>query len=76
MDYRILMRKVAAKTKIVLYESYYDEKVIMFDILEVLDKMDSETVPALFRTKLYDLYVWFYWLFKCGIMIICFTVTS
>lgn len=55
-DYHILMRKVATKKQILLYESHYDDKAIIFDILEALDNKDSKTVPAVFRTKLYNLY--------------------
>lgn len=56
VDFHVLMRKIANKSHISLYESSYNDREIVFDILKDLDTRDSKVVDVKFREHLNKLY--------------------
>ena len=56
VDFHVLMRKIAGNKAIDAYESHYDAKEAVFDILESLNKKDSNVVDAPMRDLLHNLY--------------------
>jgi hypothetical protein len=56
VDFHILMRKLGNKSQITLYESFYKDKEIVFDILKSLNDKDSQIVDANLREHLHNLY--------------------
>ena len=50
------MRKLGNKSQITLYESFYKDKEIVFDILKSLNDKDSQIVDANLREHLHNLY--------------------
>ena len=56
VDFHVLMRKLGNKSQITLYESFYKDKEIVFDILKSLNDKDSNVVDSKLRELLHDLY--------------------
>lgn len=55
-DFHVLMRKIRSKNIFQSYESHYDEKLVMNDILTALNQRDSHIVDGRLRTLLANLY--------------------
>lgn len=56
VDFHILMRKIGNKSEISMYESVYNDKEVVFDVLKSLNNSDSHVVDAKLRQHLHDLY--------------------